>query len=97
MDDRAGRFRLAARRHLQGRTGPWIRYPEELHHEAVSYARTRQRQGDSLPAISWDLGVRPITLCRWLTEARVARFRRVEVLTPGSPNFGIGTDDGGSR
>jgi len=83
MDDRARRFRAAALRYHRGKTGRGVRYPEELHQEAVSYAKARQQRGDSLPAISRDLGVKPVTLSRWLRRAHDPEFRRVEISTSG--------------
>lgn len=81
MDERAGRFRTAALRYQRGKSGRGIRYPEELHQEAVSYAMARRRRGDSLLAISRDLGVKPVTLSRWLQQARDLEFRPVEIVT----------------
>jgi len=60
MDDRARRFRTTALRYHRGKSGRGIRYPEELHQEAVSYAKARRQRGDSLLAISRDLGVKPV-------------------------------------
>ena len=91
MDEQARRFRLAARRHQQGKAGPGIRYPKELHHEAVCYARTRQQKGHSLLAISRDLGVKPITLSRWLQETPGSPLRRIEVLSSDSPSLESGS------
>jgi transcriptional regulator with XRE-family HTH domain len=89
MDDRARRFRTAALRYHRGKSGRGIRYPEELHQEAVSYAKARRQRGDSLLAISRDLGVKPVTLSRWLQRAHDPEFRRVELVTSGHPTLGL--------
>ena len=94
MDVRARRFRSAALRYHRGKSGRGIRYPEELHQEAVSYTKARQQRGDSLLAISRDLGVKPVTLSRWLQQTRDPAFRRVEIVTSGRPTPGSGAATG---
>lgn len=94
MDDRARRFRTAALRYHRGKAGRGMRYPKELHQEAVSYANARQRQGDSLRAISRDLGVKPVTLYRWLQRSQTPALHRVEILPmdlspPVVPSAGV--------
>jgi hypothetical protein len=88
MDDRARRFQATVLRHLRGKTGRGVRYPEELHQEAVSYAKARRQRGDSILAICRDLGVNPVTLTRWLRRADDPEFRRVEIVTSGQPVMG---------
>lgn len=88
MDDQARRFQATALRHLRGKTGRGVRYPEELHREAVSYAKARRQRGDSILAICRDLGVNPVTLTRWLRRAHDPEFRRVEILPSGDPAMG---------
>ena len=88
MDDRARRFRAAALRHLRGKTGPGVRYPEDLQQEAVSYAKASRQRGDSLLAISRDLGVPAVTLSRWFQRAHDPEFHRVEIVTPGHAAMG---------
>jgi len=88
MDDRARRFRAAVLRYHRGKSGRGIRYAEELHREAVSYAKARRQRGDSLLAISRDLGVKAVTLSRWLHQEDNPRFRRVEILPSGHPTQG---------
>jgi len=94
MDDRARRFRAAAFRYHRGKSGRGVRYPEELHQEGVSYAKARQQRGDSLLAISRDLGVKPVTLSRWLQQTREPEFRRVEILTSSQSVVGSGGASG---
>ena len=88
MDDRARRFRTAALRYLRGKTGRGVRYPEDLQQEAVSYAKARRQRGDSLLAISRDLGVPYVTLSRWFQRAHDPEFRRVEIVPSGPSAMG---------
>jgi len=57
MDERARRFREAARRENRGRRGTARRYSEELHREAVTYVRARRAQGESLASCARALGL----------------------------------------
>ena len=80
MDDQARGFQEAALRHNRGRSGRGIRYPKELHKEAVAYTRKRQQEGHRLPDIARDLGLKIVTLTRWLKESQGPSLRPVEIL-----------------
>ncbi len=85
MDNQARRFRQAAVKCHRGRSGKGIRYPQQLHDEAVSYANSRRQRGDSLLSIARDLRLKPVTIKRWIEEARRPGFRRVEFIA-GRPD-----------
>ena len=86
MDDQARRFREAALKCRHGKSGRGVRYPQKLHEEAVSYANSRRQRGDSLLSIARDLGLKPITVTRWIEEARRPGFRSVEFIA-GRPGI----------
>ena len=85
MDKQARGFRKAALRHNQGRSGRGIRYPQQLHEEAVAYTRTRQQEGHRLPEIARDLELKTVTLTRWLKESQSTSLRPVKILTSPRP------------
>lgn len=62
-----------------GGNGRGHRYPASLRTAIAIHVRKRQAQGESLAAISRDLGVKPFTLQRWLDAGRPTGFRPVEV------------------
>jgi hypothetical protein len=84
MDDQARQFRQAAQKHNRGRSGRGIRYPRELHQEAVAYARLCRQDGASLVSVATELGIKPITLSRWLRETHRPGLRKVEFVAAGS-------------
>jgi transposase-like protein len=81
MDDRARRFQEAALEHNVGRSGRGIRYTKELRKEAIAYARSRQEKGYRLSKIADDLGLKSVTLARWLKQSQGSTLRPVEILT----------------
>jgi hypothetical protein len=85
MDDQARRFQEAALQHNRGRSGRGIRYPKELHEEAVAYTRSRQQEGHRLGDIARDLGLKTVTLSRWLKESQGVSLRPVEILASPHP------------
>lgn len=85
MDDQARRFQEAALLHNQGRSGRGIRYSEGLHKEAVAYTRRRQEQGHRLTDIARDLGIKPVTLARWLKKSQGTSLRPVEIVASPRP------------
>ena len=94
MDDQARRFREAALQFSQGKSGRGIHYPKKLHEEAVAYARGRQQQGHHLTHIARDLGIKPVTLARWLKEPASSGLRPVEILTSAHPSDTSGSPTG---
>jgi hypothetical protein len=69
-----------------GGNGRGHRYPATLRTAITTHVRKRQAQGESLAAISRDLGVKPFTLQRWLDAGRPTGFRPVEVAaSPTTP------------
>ena len=85
MDDQARRFQEAALLHNQGRSGRGIRYSKEPHKQAVAYTRNRQQQGHRLAHIARDLGIKPVTLARWLKDSQGSNLRPVEILALPGP------------
>jgi transposase-like protein len=85
MDDRARRFQQAALEHNGGRSGRGIRYTKDLRREAVAYARSNQAKGYRLSKIADDLGLKSVTLARWMKQSQGSALRPVEILaTPGA-------------
>lgn len=74
MDARVGRFRKAVGRLGLGRAGG--RYPSELRALAVEIAQARE--SEPMAAIARELGVRPLTLARWLGAGKASSEGQVE-------------------
>lgn len=92
MDDAVQRFRRQAGRELGDREGAERRYSVGLRRQAVAYWRAREAAGDGVRTVALALGIAPVSLRRWVQDARFRPVRLVETVEPALPQLVVVID-----